>query len=143
MHSGILVELIRGQRRIGLVSSHPELARIFKKHGIKVDFYPVPSRYRRKKERWTPHFPDRYFKLLKKLKVRFKGQVFLVGAGICGKAYCDEVMKKGGIGIDIGSVCDCWLGLATRPLVLRSKLGSDQVPIEMGLDYQLSPGARG
>lgn len=65
--------------------------------------------------RGKSNFPDRYHQILDELNVCYKGQVFLIGAGICGKVYCDEVFLQGGIGIDIGAVCDCWLGLATRP----------------------------
>jgi hypothetical protein len=142
-YSDFLSKILLGQKRIGVISCHPEIAQIMERHGLAVDYYPVPTRYRRRKENWTPHFPDRFEVLMKSLHVEFTGQVFLVGAGICGKVYCGEIHRQGGIGIDIGAVCDAWLGLSTRPMVLKSKCGAEAVPEEMTLDYQLQNSARG
>jgi len=142
-YSGFLTELIMEQSRIGLISCRRELPEIILKHGLAVDYYPVPSRFIRRQGGWTPHFPKRFKDLLKTLEVSYDGQVFLVGAGICGKVYCEEIRRRGGIGIDVGSACDAWLGLSTRPLVLRSKYGSDRVPVELTLDFQLHRLARG
>ena len=43
-----------------------------------------------------------------------KGEVYLVAAGFLGKIYCDVIRRRGGIGIDIGSLADYWMGFATR-----------------------------
>lgn len=43
-----------------------------------------------------------------------RGEVFLVAAGFLGKIYCHIIKKRGGIGIDIGSLADYWMGFATR-----------------------------
>jgi hypothetical protein len=135
--SGFLAELVRKEQRIGLISRHDKLAGLIEAEGTKVDFYSIPARYNRHGQGWQPHFPDRFDQILDSLEVVFKGQVFLVGAGICGKIYCDEIAVRGGIGIDIGSVCDSWLGLASRPLVMRSLYETADVPIELTLEYQL------
>ena len=42
------------------------------------------------------------------------GEVYLVAAGFLGKIYCDLIRAKGGIGIDVGSVVDYWMGYSTR-----------------------------
>lgn len=42
------------------------------------------------------------------------GEVFLVAAGWLGKIYCDIVRNRGGIGLDIGSLADRWMGFNTR-----------------------------
>ncbi|TDA88015.1 hypothetical protein, partial [Halomonas marinisediminis] len=34
------------------------------------------------------------------------GDVFLIGAGIWGKAYCEQVRAQGGVAIDMGSALD-------------------------------------
>jgi len=36
------------------------------------------------------------------------GRVYLVGAGILGKMYCDVIKQRGGVAIDIGAVIDGW-----------------------------------
>ena len=39
------------------------------------------------------------------------GRLFLVGAGILGKIYCDAIRRRGGVAIDVGSVMDLCGGL--------------------------------
>lgn len=41
------------------------------------------------------------------------GRLFLVGAGILGKIYCDAIRERGGVAIDVGSVMDLCGGLST------------------------------
>lgn len=135
--SGFLADLVHKESRIGLISRHRDLAGLIEKHGTEVDYYPIPARYIRSDSNWTPHYPDRFDQILNSMEVAFKGQVFLVGAGICGKVYCDEIALRGGIAIDIGSVCDSWLGVSSRPLVMQSMFETDTVPVELTLEYQL------
>ncbi|WP_428375099.1 hypothetical protein [Lichenicoccus sp.] len=61
------------------------------------------------------HFPEMFDFLCASIEVPFQGAVFLVGAGPCGKIYCDVIKRRGGIAIDIGSVFDVWAGRLTRP----------------------------
>ncbi len=61
------------------------------------------------------HFPQGFDFLCSRIEVPFAGALFLVGAGPCGKVYCDVIKRKGGIAIDIGSVFDVWAGRLTRP----------------------------
>lgn len=42
------------------------------------------------------------------------GELWLVAAGFLGKIYCDDIRRRGGIALDIGSLADYWLGFATR-----------------------------
>ncbi len=67
------------------------------------------------------HFP-RYFEALRsELHVDFPGMLFLVGAGLFGKVYCQWIKERGGIGLDIGSVMDPWVGINTRPTVMADR----------------------
>ncbi len=43
------------------------------------------------------------------------GELYLVAAGFLGKFFCDIIKRRGGIGIDIGSAADYWMGYETRP----------------------------
>ena len=61
------------------------------------------------------HYPELFDFLCASIEVPFPGAVFLVGAGPCGKIYCDVIKRHGGIAIDIGSVFDIWAGRLTRP----------------------------
>jgi hypothetical protein len=138
LESGFLVDLALRQGRIGLVTGRRRLAPLFRAAGIEVDEWRVPLRYLRRREHWTPHFPERFDRLLDTLAPAFPGQVFFVGAGICGKVYCDVIARRGGVAIDIGAVCDAWLGIVTRPLVAETRWGQDSVPAHLLLDRQLS-----
>lgn len=59
----------------------------------------------------TIHYPDGYRELRHKLEVPFPGALFLVGAGAFGKIYCHWIRQRGGVAIDIGSMCDSWAGV--------------------------------
>ena len=59
----------------------------------------------------TIHYPDGYRELYEKLEVPFPGALFLVGAGAFGKIYCHWIKQRGGVAIDIGSICDSWAGI--------------------------------
>lgn len=61
------------------------------------------------------HVPELFDFLCASIEVPFPGALFLVGAGPCGKVYCDVIKRRGGIAIDIGSVFDLWAGRLTRP----------------------------
>lgn len=143
LESGFLADLAMGQERIGLVTGRRDLAPLFRAVGIEVDEWPVPLRYLRRDADWTPHFPDRFNELLDTLTPKFPGQLFFVGAGICGKVYCDIIAQRGGIALDIGAVCDAWLGISTRPRVAFERWGQETVPESLLLERQLSARAGG
>lgn len=60
------------------------------------------------------HVPDVYREIIQTLNVRERGELFLIGAGLATKKYCQIVRDRGGIALDIGSVLDLWAGAATR-----------------------------
>ncbi|MGA0546234.1 hypothetical protein ACO2Q1_13250 [Brevundimonas sp. VNH65] len=57
-------------------------------------------------------FPDLYLYVEDQIvrRGRLGGQLFLIGAGILGKYYCDLIRKRGGVALDVGSVLDSWAG---------------------------------
>lgn len=60
------------------------------------------------------HFPNVYSRVKQEIDVRGPDHLFLIGAGILGKAYCHTVKQRGGFAIDIGSVFDYWAQVPTR-----------------------------
>lgn len=55
------------------------------------------------------------------VSVPHAGAVFLVGAGIFGKIYCEFIKQQGGVALDIGALADLWSGLRhTRPYIRRN-----------------------
>lgn len=58
--------------------------------------------------------PKGYRELRRALHVPYKGATFLVGGGLMGKLICEDIRRKGGIAIDIGSVFDGWVLENTR-----------------------------
>jgi hypothetical protein len=106
---------------IGVIGPHPGLARrLAQYHGIKsFDEYLIPGESRlpaaqQGRDR-GPHFPDRFNEIMANLRIPRRGAVFLVAAGLLGKIYCDRIRGLGGIGIDVGSIVDAWMGFNTRP----------------------------
>ena len=137
LESGFLARLMASEGRIGLVTGRAALVGAIEQHGITVDYWPVPLRFLRRDDDWTPHYPDRFEELLETLEPQFPGQIFLVGAGICGKIYCDVIAQRGGIALDIGAVCDAWSGIPSRINVSRSRWGQEQIPGHLLLEAQL------
>jgi hypothetical protein len=56
---------------------------------------------------------DRHEMICERIKPN-PGELWLISAGFLGKIYCDIVRDRGGIGIDVGSVTDYWMGYQTR-----------------------------
>lgn len=61
-------------------------------------------------EKW---FPVTYGSIIRKLQAR-PSDLFLVSAGLLGKAMCGHIKNIGGVALDIGSVADVWQGNAVR-----------------------------
>ena len=39
-----------------------------------------------------------------------RGELILIAAGFLGKLLCERVRERGGIGFDVGSIVDVWIG---------------------------------
>lgn len=138
--SGYLYHLMMQQKHIGIITSRSALPKLIEQFfPLTVSFYYVPDSFGNQPP--IPageHFPRRFENLRDELSVKFQGMLFLVGAGICGKVYCQWIKERGGIAIDIGSVMDTWLGLGSRPAVLADRFGyvpaHDQIPEDLLLN---------
>ena len=60
-----------------------------------------------------PFYPDLFKEIMAQVAPQ-PGELFLVAAGFLGKLICDRIRERGGIGFDIGSQADSWMGYATR-----------------------------
>lgn len=130
IHNTLLVEqayeqFLTGLPFLGLVTCRHIAAAVGKKFGIgEVRTYMIPEQHQFASNLLDfynnkPHFPDAFAETCRNIHVPFKGAVFLVGAGMLGKIYCDEIKKKGGIAIDVGSVFDAWDGVYSRAQFAR------------------------
>ena len=112
--------ILTNVQSLTIITCHTEIGKVIQdKFGIRsVRVVAIPSEHRHSHnfnthEADNSHFPDYFYKILATLTVE-TGEVFLVAAGFLGKIYCNEIKKKGGIGIDIGSIADKWMGYSTR-----------------------------
>lgn len=79
----------------------------------------------------VPIWPDGHARLHEQVRVRTRGEVFLVGAGFFGKDLCIRVRDQGGIALDMGSVLDRVAGKITRGPERRVlDLHANGMPIE-------------
>lgn len=106
--------------KVTVITCHDDLGRVLRdKFGIaRVDTVMIPAEHRHSHnfnthETENSHYPDFFNRILSTLNVE-PGEVFLVAAGFLGKIYCNHIKNKGGIGIDIGSTADIWMGYSTR-----------------------------
>lgn len=107
-------ELVGG-RTIGLVSCHERLPGVLRQrmgvHDVRLHLVPRQSLG----QGISDHYPRRYLELLDELAASdVEGMLYLVAAGIAGKAYCETVRQGGGVALDIGSIADVWMGEVTR-----------------------------
>ena len=122
--SGVLYRLLASQKKIGIITCYPQLSsRLQELFGLRVDCYTVPPEFSAFScPKLELHYPDRFFKIKSELRVVSPGMLFIVGAGICGKIYCNWIKSRGGIALDLGSVFDSWMGRCTRQTVYEDKL---------------------
>lgn len=115
--SGGLYRILSCIDRVHLITSQkvsPYIERIF---GIKVIEYVIPPRALDNETMGsTSHFPDFYESLINQLSAEnLSGELFLIGGGPLGKAYCNVVKQQGGVAIDMGAIFDSWINFHTRP----------------------------
>ena len=138
--SGALNSILEEVGEVGLVTSRPELEYLVaRQFDIRTSVVIVPDKFIETQVSGQ-HVPDRYRTIRSELRFP-EGTLVLVGAGIPGKVYCQWLKESGCIAIDVGSVFDAWVGRASRPLLLRSFLGTtggDGVPLQL----QLRPSVR-
>jgi hypothetical protein len=105
-------DLLTGLPFCGVLSCRDLSARLARVFRIdRVEQYLVPGETRYPGLARGEHYPARFFELKETLRVPFPGAVFLVGAGALGKIYCHWIKQRGGIALDIGSICDAWAGV--------------------------------
>ncbi|WP_162989540.1 hypothetical protein [Comamonas sp. lk] len=92
------------------------LAKLESSLGREVEVIKIPAEYVYSENSSNQkHYPDIFFQVLNRISKSIKpGDLVLVGAGILGKIYCNEVKKAGGVAIDLGSLFDAISGINTR-----------------------------
>lgn len=82
--------------------------------GINVHLISIPGEYKFATNHES-HYNDCFDNVMSQIANEVNpGDVVLVGAGILGKIYCNQVKRMNGIGIDIGSLFDAIAGEQTR-----------------------------
>lgn len=116
-----LHELITSQQFIGYISAH-NLDEYFEGLGIaKVVGFQIPGQRGNKLNTLQePHYPYYYDRIHQELQVPFPGAVYLVGAGVLGKTYCNLIKQRGGIAIDVGAVFDHASGHGSTRITYRT-----------------------
>ena len=108
-------DLLDGLPFCGLVTCRDlaaDVARVFRVGRVEQHLIPGEAQYPGPLR--GEHFPARFRELRETLTVPFRGAVFLVGAGALGKIYCRWIKERGGIALDVGSLCDAWAGTGGR-----------------------------
>lgn len=93
-----------------------DLSKIESSLGRKIKAVKIPAEYVYSENNENEkHYPDVFIKVLNYIQENIKpGDLVLVGAGILGKIYCNEVKRAGGVAIDLGSLFDAISGINTR-----------------------------
>jgi len=140
--AGGMAELLRGCESIGLITSRGQLAdRLREQFGLEVRHYGLPGMYRDLETSPDRHgYVNGLEAILDQQLVEAPGMLFLVGAGLYGKLYCEHIRSQGGVALDVGSLLDAWAGIPSRPAVLRTLFSGfnegDAVPPELRLPEQ-------
>jgi hypothetical protein len=115
------------EQEIGLVCSYPDLAEAFQRRlGTRsVAFHAVPRAGRGSED--SGHYPIRYRELIDELSEAQPAMLYLVGAGMPGKVYCDVIRSAGGVALDIGSTMDVLAGVRSRPNITPEVLSEFRI----------------
>ena len=116
LHFGLLLRPILSYRQyIGLIGGR-DISGILKNtfNVQNTDYYEVKSEARFPNDVSKPHYPDAFYEMKERILVKTKGDIFLVGAGILGKIYCQWIKEQGGVAIDLGAMFDAWSGVKSR-----------------------------
>lgn len=126
--SGALKRLLHGLDVLHVISCRDIGTRIAVAFNIKsVETYLVRGEHRFPGPETRAHWPDGFREVMQKLDSVRPGEVFLVGAGVLGKIYCDRIKRGQGIALDIGSILDSWANVPSRQ---RYKSGSKAFTLE-------------
>ena len=64
--------------------------------------------------------PEVLDEIIGQLNGDLAGRLVIVGAGYAGKCIVQAARERGGVALDLGSVLDYWLGIATRSYQIAS-----------------------
>ena len=116
--SGDLAAMLHKAEFLGLITSHNVAADVQRYLEPRLlCFYRIPTENSDPEKNAKQDFqwlPNGYREIRRALHVPHRGSTFLVGGGLMGKLICDDIRRKGGIAIDIGSIFDGWARKATR-----------------------------
>ncbi len=121
---GLFDEILTGRDFIGFVGCR-DLRQYFRdQYGVERSvFINVPEQGSAAYSGYLPpHYPKYAETVVSGITVPYRGALFLVGAGFCGKLYANAIKRKGGIAIDVGSLFDLWAGRFTRPYMNFDKI---------------------
>jgi hypothetical protein len=117
-----LARLLRGLKHLHVIGCRdigPAIADTFAISAVHMHLVRGEGRYRGAMTQ--PHWPDRYREIMRELEAVQPGDVFLVGAGVLGKIYCDRIKAQGGVALEVGSIIDSRADVPSRD---RYELGS-------------------
>jgi hypothetical protein len=119
---GLIEPILRMSRDIGLISCLSDLPERLKARFAldSVELFKIPgerySKALRSEEALSGiHFPYVYWDIVQRLSRPHHGRVFLIAAGTLAKFYAAVIKRHGGIALDIGSLVDGWMRIASRP----------------------------
>ena len=115
--TGMIYRILDSVSEVSLITSQPVAEYIEKLFSIDVTHYAIPMRALDNSDfNKTKHYPDAFKEILTQLEeTDIAGQLFLVGAGPLGKAYCNKIKREGGIALDMGAIFDSWVNFLSRP----------------------------
>ena len=119
---GLIEPILRMTKDIGLISCFSDLPALLEARFAleNVELFKIPG------ERYSQtllssealagvHFPFVFWDIVRRLSQPHNGRVFLIAAGTLAKFYAAVIKRNGGIALDIGSLVDGWMNIASRP----------------------------
>ncbi|MGE0804215.1 MAG: hypothetical protein AB7L76_01575 [Burkholderiaceae bacterium] len=108
-------DFLRRQQSLAVVGCRDVTAILQRSLNVAVNWHPVPAEFKFANQQSPPHYPQVFDALTAELNERVQpGQLYLVGAGLLGKLYCETIRRRGGVALDVGSFMDSLMGFKTR-----------------------------
>lgn len=107
--------LFEGLEVVGCVAPYEMAPVLTQRFGIgRVIGHRVPNQHSTTPGEGGKWFPETFDRLMDAIEVPRPGTPFIVAAGLLAKPICARIKRLGGVGLDIGSMVDVWMGKPVR-----------------------------
>jgi hypothetical protein len=112
-------EILSRVNKLYCVTGRDVKSTIERAFGVECEVIQITPQIAFAKESHNNH-PEIYDDIVKEISEKSEGNLWFIGAGFYAKGYCKTIKENGGIAVDIGSMFDAWMGIASRGFINKN-----------------------